>query len=59
MRTDERAGQAAKFELECIEDELRQDESRHPDGVSIPLRPEQRLDLVSKAKLLRRVCGIT
>lgn len=33
MRTDERAGQAAKHKLKSLEDRLRDDESRHPDSL--------------------------
>jgi hypothetical protein len=59
MRTDERAGQAAKSELQFIKDKLQRDASAHPEGHAIRLRPEQRLDLWSKADLLSRICGIT
>lgn len=59
MRTDERAGQAAKSELQFIKDKLQRDAMLHPDGAGIPLRPEQRLDLRSKVELLDRICGTT
>jgi hypothetical protein len=57
MRTDERAGQAAKHKLKFLEDKLYRDKSLHPDSAAPHLSPEQRLKIRDDIALLRDVCG--
>lgn len=52
MRTDERAGQAAKFELRELEEKLQ----RFNDAISY-LTPNEVFVLESKITLLKKVCG--
>lgn len=57
MRTNERAGQAAKYELQYLEKRLNND-TAHPDGPGALLDASERKETEIKISVLRRVCGI-
>ncbi len=57
MRTDERAGQAAKHMLAELEARMRREDTMDPDGAYVFMTPDQRLDTRSKIDLLKKVCG--
>lgn len=58
MRTNERTGQAAKYELQFLEKRLKTD-SVHPDGPGVFLKDEERRETEIKISVLRRVCGVS
>lgn len=58
MRTDEKAGQAAKYELRQLEGIMRLEDVMEPDGAYVFMTPEERKNTKIKIEVLRRVCGV-
>lgn len=57
MRTDERAGQAAKYMLRNLEDKLQLVERLDSDGSSFFMTPDQKKEALAKIALLKEICG--